>query len=235
MFVKARKWVNKVARGVKGFYFGKPPYHAHHGGSLWLKDEKGWFLVKNLVGMEWSSQFCADPVKVDELRKNAARLYARFPEAVRALDHAGLKATELLSTPIETSNDVATWTDSVFNATVPIPAPEHTGVLPKGGGCHHYPTPITDIQHFKFDDFTLWVTDPKTKARIAVLPMAPRGSRDGRVQLAWAPPGHPLEKKARAAARRGKVVVLGPNHDLARRAFAAVRGLPGVRGTRGVW
>jgi hypothetical protein len=232
MFVKARAWVNKIVRQVKSFYFGSPPYQAHHGGSLWLKDTKGWFLVKNMVGMEWSSQFCADPEKVDELRQNAARLYARFPEAVKALDEAGLKATQLLSTPIRDPASVAAWTDSVFNACVPLRAPEHTGTLPQGGGCHHYPTPITDIQFFKHDDFTLWVVDPETKTEVAVLPIAPRGSGDGRVQLAWAPVGHPLQKKADRAAMKGKLLVLPADHMLAERAFAQVRATGGVTGAR---
>jgi hypothetical protein len=230
MFVKARAWVNKVVRQIKSFYFGAGPYQAHHGGSLWLKDDSGWFMVKNLAGMEWSSQFCADPAKVDELRQNAARLYARFPEAVKALDDAGLQATKLLSTPITDPAGVATWTDSVLNACVPLQAPEHTGVLPHGGGCHHYPTPITDIQFFKHDDFTLWVIDPATKTEVAVLPIAPKGSGDRRVQLAWAPVGHPLQRKADAAAKKRRLLVLPEDHALAQRAFAARRTAQGPRG-----
>ncbi len=57
----------------------------HHGGGLWLKDDQGWFLVKNTAGIEWSAQFCADPTKVDQLRLNARRLYSAFPDAVTQL------------------------------------------------------------------------------------------------------------------------------------------------------
>src|SRR5712692_9397866 len=54
---------------------------------LWLKDAAGWFLVRNLCGIEWSAQFCADPAKVDQLRQAAKRLYARFPEGRRRARH----------------------------------------------------------------------------------------------------------------------------------------------------
>ena len=74
---------------------------------------------------------------------------------------------------------MAKWTDSIFNAGVPLHPTFHTGVLPAGGtqsppaaqadpepaGVHHYPTPIADIQLFKYDDFQLWVTDDAGQPR----------------------------------------------------------------------
>jgi hypothetical protein len=78
--------MNGMANHVTGLIYGQPPYEDHHGGGLWLKDAQGWFLVRNLVGMEWSSQFCADPAKVDLIRQNARRLYAASPKRPRSSD-----------------------------------------------------------------------------------------------------------------------------------------------------
>ena len=77
-YVKSRAKMNEIARDIAGkpggLFFGSAPWQDHHGGALLLKDAQGWFMVKNLVGMEWSSQFCADPAKVDKLRQNAKRM-----------------------------------------------------------------------------------------------------------------------------------------------------------------
>src|SRR5438105_9286396 len=78
-YVRARKMMVNQAKSVAGFFYGEAPFEDHHGGGLWLKDADGWFMVRNLAGIEWSAQFCADPAKVDQLRTNARRLYAAFP------------------------------------------------------------------------------------------------------------------------------------------------------------
>lgn len=138
----SRAAMNAMAKGVHDFEFGASPFEDHHGGGLWLKDDEGWFLVRNLVGIEWSAQFCADPAKVDQLRVNARRLYAGFPAAVTAL---GIR--ELLDTPIVDAAGVTAWTDSICNASVPLPHALHVGVIPGAvtGGIHHYPSPIAEI------------------------------------------------------------------------------------------
>jgi hypothetical protein len=181
-YVASRKAMNQMAAEVNGLLYGQAPYQDHHGGGLWLKDADGWFLVRNLAGIEWSAQFCADPAKVDQLRLNARRLYAAFPDAVDAL---GIR--ELLDTPITDAEGIARWTDSICNASVPYPAAFHTGVLPGHGtgGVHHYPLPIAEIQLFKRDDFTLWV-DTADGGLAAVVPVAPRFSGDGRTRLLFA-------------------------------------------------
>jgi hypothetical protein len=184
-YVASRRLMNKLARSVTDFFYGATPYEDHHGGGLWLKDADGWFVVRNIAGVEWSAQFCADPAKVDVLRQNARRLYDRFPEAVQAL---GIRT--LLDTPIRTADDVARWTDSICNASVPLPEHTHRGVLPAGGGIHHYPTPVAEIALFKYDDFPLWVTDQDGN-EIAVAPVASRGQGGGRVQVLDAPAGSP--------------------------------------------
>ena len=197
-----------------GTFYGPPPIQDHHGGGLWLKDSRGWFFVRNLAGIEWSAQFCADPARVDLLRDNAARVYAAFPDAVEELGIA-----DLLSTRITDADGVARWTDSICNASVPLSAELHSGVLPHGGGVHHYPTPITDIETFKQADFNLFVTDGAGN-QAAVVPVAPRGSGDGRVMVLWASPGAPVRKAHLAARSNGNAVILPADHELAKLAFA---------------
>jgi Family of unknown function (DUF6424) len=176
-YVRSRKKMNAFAEGISPFFYGDPDYEDHHGGGLWLKDEDGWFLIRNVAGIEWSAQFCADPAKVDQLRINARRLYAMFPDAVEEL---GIR--DLLDTPIVDAAGVEAWTDSICNASVPLPEGVHRGVLPRAGGIHHYPAPVAEIAFFKYDDFELWVSDSDGN-EVAVVPVAARGSGDGRVQV----------------------------------------------------
>jgi hypothetical protein len=213
-YVASRKLMNKLARSVTGFFYGAAPYEDHHGGGLWVKDADGWFIVRNIAGIEWSAQFCADPAKVDVLRLNARRLYQRFPEAVGEL---GIRA--LLDTPIRTAEDVARWTDSICNASVPLQEKTHRGVLPGGGGVHHYPTPVAEIALFKYDDFPLWVSDQDGN-EVAVAPVAGRGQGDGRVQVLDAPAGSAIAEAQQAAWRNNRPATLPLDHVVSERAFA---------------
>jgi hypothetical protein len=114
---------------------------------------------------------------------------AAFPATLPCYVDAGYHDGErLLTTPITTAEQVAEWTDSIFNASVPLPRAAHTGTLPSGAGYHHYPKPIVTIDHFRYDDFQLFVTDPQGHPAV-VVPVAPRGSGDGRVRLLAAHPG----------------------------------------------
>lgn len=223
-YVASRKRMNEIAREAAGsdagLLYGDAPYQDHHGGGLWLKDGDGWFLVRNLAGVEWSAQFASDPAKIDQLRRNAQRLYAAFADSV---DELGIG--DLLATPIADAAGVARWTDSICNASVPLSPSAHTGVLPKNGGVHHYPTPITDIEFVKRDDFTLWVTDEEGN-EAAVAPMAPRGSGDARVHVVWAHPGSRLHAEHEAHAAAGTLHVLEAGHPLAVQAFAQQRDAP---------
>jgi len=206
--------MNRIAASVTAFAYGSAPYHDHHGGGLWLKDEQGWFLVRNMAGIEWSGQFCADPQKVDTLRLNARRLYAGFPEAVKEL-----RIRTLLDTPITDAAGIQRWTDSICNASVPVPPALHTGVLPGGSGVHHYPTPIVDIMFFKHDDFELFVKDTEGKPAV-VVPTSPRGSGDGRVRVVFATPNTKLDRQRNRAKKQGKPLILPARSTLARQAFA---------------
>jgi len=209
-YVQSRNRMNKIAATAEPFFYGRSPFEDHHGGGLWLKDENGWFMLRNLAGMEWVSQFCADPKKVDTLRQNAKRLYARFPEAAKEL-----KIQALLDTPITNADQIASWTDSVCNASVPLPRQTHTGTLPKNAGMHHYPAPVAEIALFKQDDFPLWVADKKGNQHV-VVPVGRRGSGDGRVRVLLAQrKGRPTKE---LLARVGKV--LRADHPIAQAAFA---------------
>ena len=210
---RAKRLMNELAATVPGFFYGPAPWQDHHGGGLWLKDSDGWFLVRNLAGMEWSSQFAADPAKVDMLRQTARRLYAAFPGSAEAL---GIR--ELLDTPITDAAGVAAWCDSICNASVPLPPSAHTGVLPKNGGVHHYPAPVVEIEFIKRDDFQLWVTDEEGNPA-AVAPVDHPGSGDSRVHVLWATPGSQLHARQQEAHAAGKPHVLDAGHPLAVQAF----------------
>lgn len=223
-YVAARTKMNELAGGATGLIYGPAPFQDHHGGALWLKDAQGWFLVRNLAGIEWSAQFCADPAKVDLLRQNAKRLYDLLaPEIKQEIDPGGL-----LETPIQDAAGVAQWTDSIFNAGVPLQPNFHIGVLPQGAaqapagkepaGVHHYPTPIADIQLFKYDDFQLWVTDAQGNPA-AVAPVGQRGSGDASVHVLYATPGSQLAQQKHAAETANLPLILGPDHPLAQQAF----------------
>ena len=59
-YVAARRQMNEIASQATGLIYGPGPFQDHHGGALWLKDAQGWFMVRNLAGVEWSAQFCLD-------------------------------------------------------------------------------------------------------------------------------------------------------------------------------
>jgi hypothetical protein len=245
-YVAARTKMNEIAAQAAGLIYGPGPFRDHHGSALWLQDSQGWFMVRNLAGIEWSAQFCADPAKVDLLRQNAKRIYDLLaPQVKQQLDPGGL-----LDTPITDADGIAKWTDSIFNAGVPLHPSFHTGVLAAAGqspsapasvdsedsssgtadsttaqpgdpdpaGVHHYPTPIVDIQLFKYDDFQLWVTDEGGNPA-AVAPVSTRGTGDARVHVLYATPGTPLAQQKQAAERANTPLILGPDHPLAKQAF----------------
>lgn len=247
-YLAAKNKMNEIATQAPGLLYGSGPFQDHHGGALWLKDSEGWFMVRNLAGIEWSAQFCGDPVKVDLLRQNAKRLYDLVaPEIKQELDPHGL-----LDTPITDADGIAKWTDSIFNAGVPLHPNFHIGVMPMGkaqaqnppaaadaenspdasdqaqaaaapgdpepAGVHHYPTPIVDIQLFKHDDFQLWVTDSEGNPA-AVTPVAPRGSGVASVHVQYATPGSQLAQQKQQQESAGSALILPGDHPLAQQAF----------------
>jgi hypothetical protein len=210
-YVASRKKMRSIAASVSDFDYGSQPFEDHHGGGLWLKDAGGWFLVRNLAGIEWSAQFCADPAKVDRLPLNARRLYAAYPDVVEEL---GIRA--LLDTEIVDAAGVANWTDSICNAGVPLPHNLHVGVVPKQpmGGIHHYPTPITDIELIKRDDLPDWMTHQGVTA--AVVPFGGHG-RSRVLYASTTPPAtepSPIERIQAMSPAHEEAAYLEPHIDL---------------------
>ena len=226
-FRAAKALADKIMTTLSDFPYGPGNWQMHHGGSLWTFDDEGWFLVLNSLGSEWAAQWCADPKKIDAMRRNATRHYAAYPKTIPKMVEMGYgNAAEILNTPITDPAQVSVYVDSIFNSCVPMAASVHTGVLSPSsslGGIHHYPKPIVDIQFFKRDDFQLWVVDDQGQAA-AVAPLSPRGSGDGRVQVLWATPNTRLDEAATEAQSKGQMLILPPQHTLAQQAFFMQRG-----------
>ncbi|UXY31564.1 DUF6424 family protein [Streptomyces sp. HUAS TT20] len=196
-------------------------WEMHHGGSLWVKGNSGWRMYRARVGIEWSMQFCAEPVKVDRLRREAAELVDAFPLTLPALRDLGYEeAEELLRTPVRDADGVEAWTDSLFNACVPMSRGNHQGILPKVPGEHHYPWPVKGADFVRYDDFQLWVTLPDG-THGAVAPVDRRGSGDGHVRLAFVPEGSEAAPALARAQDLGLMAVLPPNSSAALQAFSA--------------
>lgn len=227
-YVRSRAAMVRIIQTIPDWPLGPPPYQDHHAGSVPLHDGAGWFFVLDVAGSEWSGQFCLDPAKVDAWRQRVARIVMGFPATVSELEAIGYPdAPALLTTPITDPGGIALWVDGIFNASLPVPQPFHTGVLKPGtqaGGLHNYPKPIVDLQFLKRDDFALWVTDAATGAAAAVVPNAARGSGDGSVTVAYAEAGHPLHPVLAATAAQGQPLRLPAGHPIATAAFAAQTG-----------
>ncbi|PBC80536.1 hypothetical protein SAMN05428945_4963 [Streptomyces sp. 2224.1] len=195
-------------------------WEMHHGGSLWVKGSRGWRMYRARVGIEWSMQFCADPGKVDRLRQDAAELVDAFPLTLPALAELGYqRAEELLRTPIRDADGVEAWTDSLFNACVPLSHGNHQGILPSVPGEHHYPWPVKGADFVRYEDFQLWVTLPDG-THGAVAPVDRRGSGDGHVRLAFVPEGSAAAPAVAEAQDRGLMAVVPPDSEVALQAFA---------------
>jgi hypothetical protein len=224
-FRSAKKAAHAILETLKGddLPYGPGPWEMHHGGSLWVLANKRWRVYLAKAGVEWSMQFCADPKKIELLRRDAEELVAAFPDTLPALQDLGYsKAEEILNTPITDADGVAQWTDSLFNACVPLGSGDHSGVLPKAAGEHHYPLPVKSADFFRFDDFQLWVT-LHDGTHAAVAPVGRRGSGDGRVRLMYARHGTTASTALIRAQRDHKAVILPDDSDEARQAFLRQR------------
>jgi hypothetical protein len=221
-YLRTRHTLRAIMSQVSNWFFVEPPYDDHHGGGLWVVDDEGWLFVRNLVGIEWSAQFCADPKKVDALRRNARRVYTAFLRSFAAFSALRIDLRDLLDTPITSARLVARWTDSICNASVPLPPALHTGSLPRGAGVHTYPTPVTDIDRIRYDDFQLWVRDAQGRVA-AVVPAGPRGSGEGAVHVVHAEPGSALHRAHLEAQAKGTLLRLPASDPAARSAFAKQR------------
>lgn len=221
-FAAAKRTAHKILAdpGSDGLPYGSGPWEMHHGGSLWVRSTNGWRMYLARAGIEWSTQFCAEPAKVDRLRQDALTLVSAFPSTLPALAELGYHGAEqILNEEITDADGVARYTDSLFNSCVPLTKNDHQGILPTAAGEHHYPWPVKSADFFRRDDFQLWVTLPDG-THGAVTPLAPPGSGDGRVRLIYARHGTPQGDAVATAQRQHKAVVLPPEHALAQQAYA---------------
>lgn len=124
-------------------------------------------------------------------------------------------ASDGTSTASDVTSTASDGTATPANGSAPSPSPS-AGQEP--GGVHHYPTPIVDIQLFKYDDFQLWVTDGQGNPA-AVAPVAPRGSGNASIHVLYATPGSQLAQQKQAAESANAPLILGPDHPLAQQAF----------------
>jgi hypothetical protein len=220
-FRSAKKAAHAILTTLKGddLPYGPGPWEMHHGGSLWVLANKRWRVYRAKAGVEWSLQFCADPKKIELLRRDAEELVAAFPDTLPALHDLGYtKAEAIVKTPITDADGVARWTDCLFNACVPLRAGDHSGVLPEAAGEHHYPLPVKAADFFRYDDFQLWVTLPDG-THAAVSPVGRRGSGDGRVRLLYARHGTDASDALIYAQREHRAVILPDTSGEARQAF----------------
>jgi len=186
-------------------------------------------MFQNLAGIEWCAQFCADPAKVDLLRRNAKALVEAFPQTLPKLAALGYRDAEaVLDTPITDAAGVARFVDSLFNACVPLPQPMHTGSIKAGAlraaGKHTYPTPNNDTVFFCRDDFQPFVYDASTDAVVHVAPVATSGPHANKVRVlaVHAPDAnHAVAKKLERAERAGKALVLDEDHAITKGAFCS--------------
>lgn len=195
--------------------YGNSSIQDHHGGGLWAWSDDDPqhgtpFCVRNLVGLEWSSQWVAAPAKVDRLRANAVNFYSVFPQSAAAL---GLR--DVLDTPITDAAGVARFVDSLLNASVPLPQTLHVGLVEQHGvaGAHHYPAPLVDVQLVCRDDWPLWVTDGEGHP-VAVTDPGP-SAQPGSVEVQWAHPSSAHAAVLHAAHHNGTRHIVGPEHQLA--------------------
>lgn len=237
MYHRSRKHMIDAVKAAQPWLFGPPPYQDHHGGGVWVYPGAVSSVTVTAtpqlyllpLGIEWSAQFCADPAKVDGIRKLAEQLVEAFPMTepwyLHTLDMTN-EDLNVLHTPITDAAGVALWTDSFWNASVPLPQSYHTGMPPKAApGYHHAPKPIVDIRAFKRDDFELF-----PEPGVAVVPVAEHGSGDGRVRVAWMAEDYlpPVQSATISSNEPVKALpalptvgaILSADHPIARAAFA---------------
>src|SRR5262249_41640144 len=175
--------------------------------------------------------FCADPAKVDLLRQNAKALVDHFPQTITKLQELGYHdAEKILNTPITDAAGIARYVDSLYNACVPLPQPVHTGAITRANdraaGKHTSPAPNDDTVFFCRSDFHPFVYDKATKTTVHVVPVAPRGSGDGRLRVIGVhseecanPGAKKLAIKYAAAEKSGTATILQPDDPIAQEAF----------------
>ncbi len=170
-------------------------------GAIPIFNNGKWEYVFNRQGLVPGAENCADPHKVEILRRTAASVSAAFPETIDALAKAGYRsAKSLMTKPINTVEDVKRWADSIFNWG---PGRNVAGHV--------------EAEDLAYDDFVVRHTDDGWGDEVFVVPEGPRGSGIDQVRVIHA---HPDSEWGRKLAK-GQIVVLGRKHDLTKAAFAS--------------
>lgn len=118
-----------------------------------------WRLFRNTHTIYEGAENVADPVKVEDLRSNAANLISHYPQTIELLEKYGVRVKRLLSTTIKTPEDVATWATSIFNVG-PTLNPEH----------------VWHTAAIAYDDFVMRISQGRGLPPIFLVPAGPRGS-----------------------------------------------------------
>ena len=117
-----------------------------------------WRFLRNTQTIFEGAENCADPKKVEHLRRNVEDLYRVYPETLDALQKLGIRVRTQVNHPIRNQADVTAWATSMFN-NAPQGQPEH----------------VAATEALCYDDFHVEVPTGG-KAPAYVIPAAPRGS-----------------------------------------------------------
>jgi hypothetical protein len=139
-----------------------------------------------------------EPTRVDVVRQQAESLVDAFLGTEVKLNQLGCDHVDLIHKPIRTTEDVADWTYSIWNACTPRPSPR----------AEQYPLLILGTAALAPEGFE--VVQPDRDGYLAVLPAEGRQTR-----IYWALP------ETDYAAKLGGL--LGPRHPVSQ---AAWRGKP---------
>lgn len=148
------------------------PMHFGRSGYLPLYDESSgdWIVIQNVFTIYPGAENCADPVKVDLLRRYVSTFLERFSETETQLAKLGVEVKSLVKNPIQTYEDVCAWAESIFNSGPVAQLPKH----------------VRDTIDLAYDDVIIEVKSGRNP--VYVIPASPRGSSD-RSTLNFARPG----------------------------------------------
>ena len=149
-----------------------------------------WRLFRNTHPIYPGAEKCADPAKVEILRRNASNLLSHYTATVPELEKLGIRVKQLLNHVIKTPADVVAWSQSVFNiGPIDLGIPEH----------------VYHTEALAYDDFHVTVSKGRGVPPAYVVPTALRGSGISST-LDFSRPG--LKQ------------TFGPRNDLSKAAFA---------------
>lgn len=158
---------------------GVPLHGVGRVGCIPVYDE-AWWVFKNTLTVFEGAENVADPVKVDQLRRNVANLLEHYPATVPQLEKLGVRVKSLINRQIRTYEDVLAWALSIFN-TGPIP---------------DRPLHVHDMIDLAYDDVVIEVKSGRYP--VYVIPADHRGSGNG-ATLDFREPG--TKRKKRYGAR----------------------------------